>query len=332
MALVQTVRDLTTQLYDTKTRPALVAKGLSALGAEKLFNAKQIELVASLTTMSGLVEEGTKLQVIATPYIQKAKCADGRKELVYEGVEIAQECIVKPTRAVAAPYVQKGVDKATESLLKPTQQLAAPYVARLTSSARYQRALAGLQHLRAHPREAAHELKSKAIDLIKYDELAAYREYVQSPEFQADTLKLLREDLPAVARDAARRGMALLHTRATALSEELAAKRAALVGAWHRGYELGRTLEIDDLRSRASALVAELQEKVGSGELRENIHEVIARLTKTFGLDKYFGSVNADSSPSSDADAAPEAHVPPAAVAVNAEEAYEDAPTPAPQS
>lgn len=258
-----------------------------------MLNAKQIELVASLSTVSGLCEEGTKLQVVAAPYLKKAKCPDGRKELVQEGVAIARERIIKPTREVAAPYVQKGVDTATEKLLKPTQELAAPYVTKLTASARYQRALAGLQHARAHPYEVAHELKSKAIDLIKYDELVAYRAYVQSPEFQADTLKLLREDLPTVARDAARRGMELLQAKAVVLSEELASKRTALVGAWHRGYELGRSLELDELRGRARALVAELQEKLLTGVeavkgADYNIHDVIARLTKTFGLDKYF--------------------------------------------
>jgi len=266
------------------------------------------------------MDKGYEIQDMAAPYIKKARNADGRKELAVE----ANERILKPTREVAAPYVQPYVDSANAKIIQPTRELAAPYVAKLQSkraaiveSPRYKAALEGLSAVRAHPLEVASDLKSKAIDLIKYDDLVAYREYVQSAEFQADTLKLIREDLPAIARDAARRGVELLHSKARALHEEVQAKRQALMEAWKRGYELGRSIELDDLRARARGLVSELQAQVSSKVeavkgADYNPHEVIARLTKVFGLDSFFKPAAAPGtaaagSPSPAAEATPKA-------------------------
>lgn len=254
--------------------------------------------MASLTTVSGLLAKTSELQVIAMPYVEKVKCADGRKELIQEGVVIAQKRIIKPTVDVATPYVQSAHAK----IVEPTKQLAAPYVARIVSGRdalladeRCQKALAGLRHVRAHPLEVAQELKTKAVDLVKYDDLVAYRAYVQSPEFQADTVKLLRDDLPTIARDAARRGLELLQQKTTLLADELQARRAAFHDAWARGFSGATSFEFDDLRSRARALVEELQQQLASRMeavkgADYNVQEVIARLTKIFGLDKFFTS------------------------------------------
>jgi len=160
MSAIAAARELTSQLYDTKTRPALVAKGLLRLGAQKYLNAKQIELFASLTTVQALLEKKDELQVIATPYLEKARHADGRAEIL----SIANEKIAE----VVVPYAQPYVTSAKEKIIKPTVDLAATYVAKVVGSPTYQKAMASLLHVREHPREAAAELKSKAIDLIKY--------------------------------------------------------------------------------------------------------------------------------------------------------------------
>mmetsp|Transcript_20302 Transcript_20302/g.64182 ORF Transcript_20302/g.64182 Transcript_20302/m.64182 type:complete len:336 (+) Transcript_20302:99-1106(+) len=297
MALA-TVRDFTSQLMDTTTRPEVVQRSLVRLGAEKVLSPKHIELVASLTTVQALMDKGVEIQGIAMPYLQKARVPEGRKELVME----TNEKLIKPTREVVAPYIQPYVDRANERLVKPTCELAAPYVAKLETTAaairespRYQAAISQLDDLRAHPLETVQGLKTKAADLVKPEDIAVYRAYLKSPEFQADTLKLIREDLPAIARDAARRSMEMLHTKATALNAELQGKRAALTEAWKKGYEKGMSIELDDLRARARLLVAELQctlvskvEAVKGTAAEYNTHEVIARLTKIFGLDAIF--------------------------------------------
>lgn len=317
MALV-TVREL----YDTKTRPSLVKQGLVRLGAEKVrpgapalgearappahphrptrappaarppaqyFNEGQIDLVASLTTVQALMDKGAELQGLAVPYLKKTTSSDGRKELA----TLANDNIIKPTVDVAAERVQPYVEQVRERVA-PLVAVVERKRSELVESERFQRALESLKHARAHPIEAAHELKSKAIDLIKYDDLVSYREYVLSPEFQADTLKLLRDDLPVIAREAARRGLELLHTSAVALGEELQAKRAMLLEQWKRGFSEGRQVELDQLRASAVQLVAELKAKllhtahaVRAPDL--NVHEAIARLTKIFGLEALFG-------------------------------------------
>lgn len=292
MEIVSTLRDLTVQLYDTKTRPGLVAKGLVSIGAEKYLDPKQIDLVASLTTVQALVEKGSELKPLAASLAAKAKNADGRAELVV----LANDKIFKPTREVAAPYVQPYVSSANEKIVKPTIELAAPYVAKLESSRaaimgspRYKKVLESLQHVREHPLGVAQELKSQAIDLIKYDDLVSYRAYVQSAEFQAETLKLVCEDLPKIARDAALRGLAVVQAKAIALSDEVKAKREVLMEAWKRGFELGRSLDLDDIRGRARTLVADIQAMM-THAMAGDYTDIIAKLTKIFRLDKFFPS------------------------------------------
>merc|ERR1719181_1152322 len=96
------VKTLITQLVDDETRPAVVAKGLVTLGAERVLHAEGVDYVASLSTYSGLVLKGSELYALAKPYIAKAKEADGRKELLAEGYELASERLLKPAKELAA--------------------------------------------------------------------------------------------------------------------------------------------------------------------------------------------------------------------------------------
>ena len=50
------------------------------------------------------------------------------------------------------------------------------------------------------------DLKTQTIDLIKYEKLGEYRAYVCSEHFVADTCRLVKDDLPALAKEATRLG------------------------------------------------------------------------------------------------------------------------------
>ena len=76
--------------YDVETRPKMVMDALVYLNAEKALSKvglvngsaeKVVEAVAAMTTISGLIEKKAELTEIAAPYIEKAKDAEGRKEL-----------------------------------------------------------------------------------------------------------------------------------------------------------------------------------------------------------------------------------------------------------
>eukprot|EP00965_Chrysotila_dentata_P239228 6202980-Pleurochrysis_carterae.AAC.3 len=170
-----TVKEVAGKLYDAETRPGLVANGLTKCGAEKIFDAKSIGFVASLSTVSGLLEQKAAFAEMAGPYINKAYNPEGRKELVSEAAELASTKVIQPTRDFAAPYVSPYLSKFENKR------------AEIVSSKRYEKAVAALQQVREHPMELASEFKSKAIDLLKYEKLMSYREYVMSPEFQVRT-------------------------------------------------------------------------------------------------------------------------------------------------
>ncbi|KAG8469205.1 hypothetical protein KFE25_007723 [Diacronema lutheri] len=307
------------ELYDTRTRPSLVYKTLLRFGAEKYLDPKQIEMISKLTTVQALMDKSVEIQQVATPYIKKATHADGRKELAV----LANDNIVKPTFDVASARAKPYVSKANEVIIQPARERVAPLVdvlernrLAIVGSPRFKRALEGVNKARAHPIETAQELRSNVIDLIKYDNLVSYREYVLSPEFQADTLKLLKEDLPMIAREAARRGYGLLHSSSVALSDELHAKRAALADAWKHGFQMGHSsVELQKLRDTALKLVDQLKAKLlttaekvqaKGSELTTEYHvrEAIERITKIFGLDGLFrggggggGAVAGDAQP-----------------------------------
>jgi len=188
-------------------------------------------------------------QELASPYIKKAYDKDGRKELA----EMASEKVIKPTKELAAPYV-------------------APYIAKLEStraeivaSKRFAKAVTALQAAREHPVETACELKSQAIDLLKYENLASYREYIQSEEFQADTRRLVQVELPTIASDAASHGLERVKLGALSLAAEIEVKYSQVTTIIKRGYGGVKKIEIDDLRTRARSLLSELQAEVASG-------------------------------------------------------------------
>merc|ERR1719482_2387814 len=140
------------------------------------------------------------------------------------------EKVVEPVSAkiaagkeFAAPYVTSA------------KEYTDPYVAKLTelrNSERVESMISAFQQAREHPAEKVDELRAKAVDLIKYESLVSYRDHVLSPEFQADTIQLVKVDLPAIAASAAKRGAEGVKATATTMKEEVdkySEKIAALV-------------------------------------------------------------------------------------------------------
>merc|ERR1719310_1565069 len=99
--------DIAGELYDPMSRPALVAKTLNALGAEKLLSEEKIEYLADCTTVEGLKKFGEA----AAPYLEKAKSKEGREELKSSGKEIAAPNL-EPYKEMATPYIQQGKELA----------------------------------------------------------------------------------------------------------------------------------------------------------------------------------------------------------------------------
>jgi hypothetical protein len=284
------VKSLSKELYDDETRPGLIAKGLVTIGAEKVLPPSIVDYVASLTTYSGLKEKSSEAYEVALPYIKKAKHGDGRAELVEEAKELVTKTVIEP----ATPYVMQKKFEIDMKVVLPAKAAAAPYIAKVSSTKeaimsdrRVEKALAGIAHVREHPQEVVADLKAKAVDLIKYDDLASYREYVQSPEFAEDTRRLIQVELPAIAKEAAAKGKEKLALTATALQQEIEVKGSAMVTLAKRGYEWGRTAEFEEVQASAMAFVVELKaqiavgfEKVKSGEL--SLSEIISRVTKAY--------------------------------------------------
>lgn len=161
---------------------------------------------------------------------------------------MAAEKVIKPTKELAEPYIAK------------SNEMAAPYLAKMeakraeiVTSKRFEKAVSALKELREHPVETAAELKSKAIDLLKYDALVSYREYVQSDEFHADTMRLVKVELPAIANS----GVEKLKVGATSLAVDIETKRDQIVLALERGYSAARQLELNDLKDKMKLLLVE---------------------------------------------------------------------------
>ena len=138
-------------------------------------------------------------------------------------------------KELAAPYIEKAQCKAAPYLEKG-KELADPYVAKLIelkkSQARVESMIAAFQSAREHPAEKVGELKNKAIDLIKYENLKKYREHIMSEEFQADTIQLVKVDLPALAADKFAIGKESVKATAITMKEEMdkySAKVASMV-------------------------------------------------------------------------------------------------------
>ena len=125
MVALQAVRTFATELYDVETRPKKVADTLLSLGADKVLSKvglvdgdadKLVTAVASMTTISGLIEKKESAMKLAAPYIAKVRDADGRKELAEELLAAQQS-----GQAILTDKVNGAVTKSKE--------LAAPYVA-----------------------------------------------------------------------------------------------------------------------------------------------------------------------------------------------------------
>jgi len=272
--------DVKSNICDPNRRADFVAKGLVKIGAEKVLDEKSLQKVAALTTVAGLME----VKEIAAPYIVKARDAEGRKELYVDGKEYA------------APYIQEGVEMFEAKIVNPTKEYAAPYIASLqskrdaiTSDKRFQKAVAGIQNIREHPREFAEELKAKAVDLLKYEDVASYRAYVSSAEFQQDTIRLVNEDLPTFAKNAAHKGYGKISENAMALATAIESKIPLLAGPVKKGVDWGRAVELRDLRAKALAFISELQEQILTGAKQVTAGEIsgselIVNIAKLFNI------------------------------------------------
>ena len=130
--------------------------------------------------------------------------------------------------------------EAAQRVARPAKNAPAARVAKLEELRRSERVEAmveAFKEAREHPAEKVTELKSKAVDLIKYEKVTEYREYVCSEQFVSDTTKLVKEDLPQLAKDAAVKGQAAVQATATVLTAELDAAKTIVGDAWKKGYE-----------------------------------------------------------------------------------------------
>lgn len=267
------------ELYnDTEARPKKVQELLVSVGADKVLSrvvceAKAEKVVAelsALSTLAGLSAKKTELSELAAPYIEKAGSADGRKELLSEGKELA------------APYVTPYVEKVQEKInagkefaapyLSSVKESSAPYMAKLEELRRSERVEAmvlAFQEAREHPAEKVGELRAKAVDLIKYENIKAYRDHVLSAEFQADTARLVKVELPAIASSAAKRGAETIKSSAIALAEEIEGHKDKVKSLVSQGYEMASQVEVEVLREKikttSNALLAELQLELSLG-------------------------------------------------------------------
>ena len=298
------------ELLDPETRVPLLAKGLDYIGAEKVLAPVGVsaETVANLATVAALKVKKEELATLAKPYIAKAYDKDGRKELVAE----ANEKIIKPAAEyaleVADPYVaplkekltagkelaeakymqgkeiaeakyMQGKEIATPYILSARDQ-AAPYIAKLDSKTqelvgakRYEAAMAALAKVREHPTEVATELRATAVDLIRYENVKAYQEFVLSEQFQADTISLVKVQLPALASEYAKRGSEALKVKAQELTVELEAQREKAAAAFAKGYTMAKNGEAEDailalsssLKAMASQLLTEVSVELKAG-------------------------------------------------------------------
>jgi len=282
------LRALTTLYNDVEQRPEMVKQGLQTVGIERVLGSKEIERLAGWSTRAGVRTEIAGVKEVAAPYMEM-----NTKELVLQGAKLVNASILQPSYA-----------RVDESLLQPAKARATPYIApyiargldtkdAVLRDERVQRAVASLKdkftQVRERPADVARDLKTTAVDLIKYEKLGEYRSYVCSEHFVADTRRLVKEDLPALASEAARLGAHGVQAGAELMKDELAAASAAASEAWARGRE-----EHSDLRSwealsgLARVLVAAMSDGLASraeeAELRAKLAAMTARLQSVFGL------------------------------------------------
>jgi hypothetical protein len=168
--------------------------------------------------------------------------AQGRKQLLEEGKELASPYL--------APYISS------------VKETAAPYVAKLEElrkSEKVEKMLEAFNEAREYPVEKVAALKEKAVDLIKYEKVKAYREQwnVKTAEFQADMARLIKE-LPVVASAAAQKGADKVKTAATALAEELETHMAQVKALVAQGYGMASAIELEAVKQKVAAMSSSL--------------------------------------------------------------------------
>merc|ERR1719171_3470885 len=112
---------------------------------------------------------------------------------------------VKNKYAAGKEFVAPYVTAVKESATVVTT---ARKIEEIRNSERVEKMIAAFQAAREHPAEKIGEMRAKAVDLIKYDNIKSYRDYIMSEEFQKDTIKLVKVTLPTIAMDAAKNGKA----------------------------------------------------------------------------------------------------------------------------
>ena len=187
----------------------------------------------------------------ATPYVEeaKARATPYVAEAKARASPYVAEAKARATPYVA-PYIAKGLDTKDAVMsdvrphlhphplspapeLSPSPNLSAnPNPARDPVQARVQKAVAALkgkfEQVRERPADVARELKTQTIDLIKYEKLGEYRAYVCSEHFVADTRRLVKEDLPSLAKEATRLGAHGVKAGAELMKEGLATRTPTL--------------------------------------------------------------------------------------------------------
>jgi len=190
-------------------------------------------------------------------------------------------------KELAAPYISA------------VKESSAPYVAKVSEakakldsfrrSERVEAMVAAFQEARAHPVEKVGELRAKAVDLIKYENIKSYRDHIMSAEFQADTTRLVKVELPAVAAAAAKKGVETVKATATSLAEEIEAVKETAKKVVASGYELANEVEfakeLEALKAKvaqtSAALLAELND--GMSHVKNegfSLAEVVERLKR----------------------------------------------------
>jgi len=309
---VLSVRELSSTLYNSpEERQEYFKFGLEKAVEKTGFavDPKYIEKIAPLATRAGLEAGLAEVKEVAAPYL-KLYSEGEYKALVSEACTLANDKVLQPVLAseTAAPYLAKG--EALKENLAPrvekVRDVAAPYIARgselkdsvketvakAREDERVQKAMAALKtklsQVRERPADVVLELRSTAVDLIKYEKVAEYREYMLSAEFAADTSKLVKEDLPTLLKQDL---PALVNTTAAAVQAELAHTRDVLAEAWKKGREA--TPEVrswDDLRGLASVLVGEVQAalvaRADDLAVEKKLLDALGRLKAVFGLEE----------------------------------------------
>lgn len=304
--------------------PALLGKfGIVNGSAEKV-----VDVVAQMTTVQGLKEKTIEGYTVAKPYIAKARDPEGRKEIAVEigAVKLVNDVKGKIDEKVLTPvgntvtagkeYVGdkvSGVQEYATEKVNAGKEYVAPYVLaakvksapyvetakekyeKVRRSERVEAMITAFQEAREHPAEKVGELRSKAVDLIKYENLRSYRDHVMSAEFQADTARLIKHDLPALAMS----GVEGVKSKAANLAADLDAyKEKAKAGASTVYHE--KVPSTEDLKAAGAkvkettlTLVTELQSviaaeaKSGYATVKTDgfsLTDVVERLKRVYGV------------------------------------------------